>query len=296
MGSHLAKSFLRWLHRPAAATTTIAVPGANILKDIVPSRTVQTSSYKSVSASLSPSHDGNLQPTPPGFTQPPPRTNPIDTQITNLPLVQSLRQNPSYKESRPHLTMTPSLRQSHFVAGGLSGSGKVTIAPYMWISKPSRSSSAPTDADGKPGPRTSNVTSVFHIGSHLCGHPGFVHGGLLGVMLDEVFSRCISASFPSGLGMTANLNIDYRKPAIPDRLYVLTAETVRVEGRKAYVEGKITMLLENETEGEKVVVTEGKALFVEPKFAEVCHVQVYRNGQRLTDSNSRWCHCIETTN
>ena len=91
-------------------------------------------------------------------------------------------------------------------------------------------------------------------------------------MLDEVFSRCISASFPSGLGMTANLNIDYRKPALPDRLYVLTAETVRVEGRKAYVEGKITMLLENETEGEKVVVTEGKALFVEPKFAEVCHV------------------------
>lgn len=98
--------------------------------------------------------------------------------------------------------------------------------------------------------------------------------------------------------MTANLNIDYRKPAIPDRLYVLTAETVRVEGRKAYVEGKITMLPESEAEeeGEKVVVTEGKALFVEPKFAEVCHVQVYRNGQRLTDSNSRWCHCIETTN
>ena len=96
--------------------------------------------------------------------------------------------------------------------------------------------------------------------------------------------------------MTANLNIDYRKPALPDRLYVLMAETVRVEGRKAYVEGKITMLPENETEGEKEVVTEGKALFVEPKFAEVCHVQVYRNEQRLTDSNSRWCHCIETTN
>lgn len=80
--------------------------------------------------------------------------------------------------------------------------------------------------------------------------------------------------------MTANLNIDYRKPAVPDRLYVLTAETVRVEGRKAYVEGKITMLPESEAEeeGEKVVVTEGKALFVEPKFAEVCNLQVDTSG------------------
>ena len=80
--------------------------------------------------------------------------------------------------------------------------------------------------------------------------------------------------------MTANLNIDYRKPALPDRLYVLMAETVRVEGRKAYVEGKITMLPESEAEeeGEKVVVTEGKALFVEPKFAEVCNLQVDTSG------------------
>ena len=239
MCSHLAKSFLRGFpHRPATAaattTTTLAVPQSTILKGIIPSRSVHTSLYKSASASPSPSHDGTtLQPTHPEFTQsqPPPRNNPIDTQITNLPLVQSLRQNPSYKESRPHLTMSPSLRQSNFVAGSLSGSGKVTIAPYMWISKPSRPSS--TDNAGGAGPGTSKATSVFHIGPRLCGHPGFVHGGLLGVMLDEVFSRCISASFPSGLGMTANLNIDYRKPAVPDRLYVLTAETVRVEGRKA---------------------------------------------------------------
>ena len=285
MCSHLAKSSLRWLpHRPAP--TTIAVPHSNIFKSTIPFRSIKTTSYSSASASASPSpsHDANLQ-TPPQFTpspQPqPPRNNHIDTLISNLPLVQSLRQNPSYKESRPHLTMTPSLRQSHFVAGSLSGSGKVTIAPYMWISKPSKPSSTDTAGNPGSGSRTSKVTSVFHLGAHLCGHPGFVHGGLLGVMLDEVFSRCISASFPSGLGMTANLNIDYRKPALPDRLYVLSAETVRVEGRKAWVEGNITLLPENEVEGEKrekVVVTEAKALFVEPKFAEVCHVEFCSSG------------------
>jgi hypothetical protein len=42
---------------------------------------------------------------------------------------------------------------------------------------------------------------------------------LLTVLFDEVFARCVSAVLPSGLGMTANLNVDFRKPALPDRMY-----------------------------------------------------------------------------
>jgi hypothetical protein len=87
--------------------------------------------------------------------------------------------------------------------------------------------------------------------------------------------------------MTANLNVDYRKPALPDRLYVLRAETTKVEGRKAWVEGKMTYLplplstpldaktlvpdvelLSEDNEG-AVMVSEARALFVEPKFADV---------------------------
>jgi acyl-coenzyme A thioesterase PaaI-like protein len=132
--------------------------------------------------------------------------------------------------------------------------------------------------------RTGKVVSVFHIGRDLCGHPGFVHGGLLSVLFDEVFARCVSAAFPSGLGMTANLSVDFRKPALPDRVYVLRAETVKVEGRKAWVEGRMsylplavpdgktivqdTELLREDNEG-AVMVSEAKALFVEPKFADV---------------------------
>jgi acyl-coenzyme A thioesterase PaaI-like protein len=72
--------------------------------------------------------------------------------------------------------------------------------------------------------------------------------------------------------MTANLNVDYRKPALPDRVYVLRAETVKVEGRKAWVEGVIRMMPAKKTasEDEAVLVAEGRALFIEPKFAEVC--------------------------
>ncbi|OKP13213.1 hypothetical protein PENSUB_1313 [Penicillium subrubescens] len=206
----------------------------------------------------------------------------LDAVISQLPLVQSLRQSrKTYKESRPHLAIPPAIRQHHFVGGSLAGTGKLALAPYMWTSsRKSKTESGRTT-------HVSSVVSVFHIGRDLCGHPGFVHGGLLSVLFDEVFARCVSAAFPSGLGMTANLNVDFRKPALPDRFYVLRAETTKVEGRKAWVEGKMTYLplplaapldakslvsdvelLSEDHEG-AVMVSEARALFVEPKFADV---------------------------
>ncbi|RAH55314.1 thioesterase family protein [Aspergillus piperis CBS 112811] len=214
----------------------------------------------------------------------PPQTPPQSTLstaehlITTHPLVQSLRSNPSYKESRPHLHMKSSHRPNHFVAGTLSGANKVTVPPYMFTSivnrKPSASShqeEGTTTKEGKESPRA-RLISVFHIGPQLCGHPGYVHGGLLSVMFDEAFARCVSDSFKSGLGMTANLNVDFRKPALPERVYVLKAETVKVEGRKAWVEGEMrSMPAPGSGEGEEgeTVVAEARALFVEPKFAEI---------------------------
>ncbi|KAJ5380648.1 uncharacterized protein N7496_003076 [Penicillium cataractarum] len=206
----------------------------------------------------------------------------LDAVISQLPLVQSLRQSrKAYKESRPHLAIPPAIRQHHFVGGSLAGSGKLALAPYMWTS------SRKTKTESGKTAHASSVVSVFHIGRDLCGHPGFVHGGLLSVLFDEVFARCVSAAFPSGLGMTANLNVDFRKPALPDRVYVLRAETTKVEGRKAWVEGKMTYLplplstpldakslvpdvelLSEDSEG-AVMVSEARALFVEPKFADV---------------------------
>lgn len=209
-------------------------------------------------------------------------TNNLETLVSHIPLVQTLRNTHStYKESRPHLAIPPAIRQHHLVGRSLTGSGKLAFQPYMWLST-GKSVSQP-----KSGKKTSSVVSVFHIGQDLCGHPGFVHGGLLSVLFDEVFARCVSAAFPSGLGMTANLNVDFRKPALPDRMYVLRTETTKVEGRKAWVEGRMTYLplslpvssdanslmsdlslLQEDHEG-AVMVAEAKALFVEPKFAEV---------------------------
>ncbi|OJJ86137.1 PaaI family thioesterase [Aspergillus glaucus CBS 516.65] len=244
-------------------------------------RPVHPSSSPSAQQSTTVLHDDHL--TNPNFPAPTSTKNEqthIDALISTLPLVQSLRHNPSYKESRPHHSMDPSLRSMHFVAGSLAGKNKVTVAPFMWMSNPSSppstsstvsspSAKTNTKTNGK-GTAGSHLYSIFHIGGHLCGHPGYVHGGLLSVMFDEAFARCVSTSFNSGLGMTANLNVDFRKPALPGRLYVLEAGTVRVEGRKAWVEGKLVCLPDvgNGEEGEGVMVAEARALFVEPKFAE----------------------------
>lgn len=176
----------------------------------------------------------------------------LESEITSHPIFQSLRQNPSYYESRPHLTMASSLKPYHLVAGALTGPTKLPVAPYMFYSKASN-----------------ELVSILYIGPELCGHPGFVHGGLLTVIFDEVFARLAMPNFKSKVGMTANLSVDYRAPGKPGEWYVLKSKTVSVEGRKAWVEGRLEMLSRSKEEG--VLVAEGKSLFVEPKFAAVSY-------------------------
>ncbi|KAJ5173290.1 hypothetical protein N7492_005883 [Penicillium capsulatum] len=213
----------------------------------------------------------------------------LDTLVSQIPLVQTLRASPNiYTESRPYHAICQTLRQHHYVGGSLFGPGKLALSPYTWTS------SRKATADPANQTRASSLISVFHIGRDLCGHPGYVHGGLLSGLLDEAFASCVSAAFPSGSGMTANLNVDFRKPALPDRLYVLRAKVEKVEGRKAWVEGRLTYLplavpmgldspslvpdaasLQEDGEG-AVMVSEAKALFVEPKFANTM-VPFYRS-------------------
>ena len=51
------------------------------------------------------------------------------------------------------------------------------------------------------------------------------------------------------------------------QVFVLRAETTRVEGRKAWVKGRLETLVD-ESKGEKpLVVTEAEALFIEPRMA-----------------------------
>ncbi|KAL4971989.1 HotDog domain-containing protein [Aspergillus desertorum] len=267
----IPRSLSRLLRRQTPTpVTTIRTPAISI-------RTAQTEATPSALKSTPPPPSFQHQHAPqPGSQTATATQTQHTTDLTTHPIVQHLRQDPTLKETRPHLTMPSHLRPSHFVAGTLSGETKLTSPPYMFLSQ--HATSQPVEERTSTRPRQSRAVTVFHTGRDMCGHPGYVHGGFLSVMFDEVFAHCVSQSFRSGTGMTANLNVDFRKPALPGRVYVLRAETVRVEGRKAWVEGAMRMMPAKRTasEDEAVLVAEARALFIEPKFAESM-VPVYRN-------------------
>lgn len=176
----------------------------------------------------------------------------IEKTIETHPLTLSLRQNPHYTESRPHQDVPVTMRAHNLMAGTLAGPHRISVAPYIF-----------NDDAGK------SMTMIMHLGSDICGHPGIIHGGLLAALLDEGLARCCFAALPGKVGVTANLNVDYRHPAPADSFFVLEAVTVKVEGRKAWVEGRIETLPVGGDDAEPVLVVEARALFIEPRQAAV---------------------------
>ncbi|KAJ5995140.1 Adenylyl-sulfate kinase [Penicillium waksmanii] len=160
---------------------------------------------------------------------------------------------PTSKKPAPTLNIPEAMRERMLTAGALSGPNKIVVPPYVF-----------SERGGK------SMVSLMYLGSDVCGHQGIVHGGLLATLLDEGFARCCFPAMPNKVGVTANLNIDYRAPALVNNYFALRAETVRQEGRKAWVEGRIETLPEDGSE--PVVLVEAKALFIEPKQAAVSDV------------------------
>lgn len=177
-------------------------------------------------------------------------TSEIDNAIRTHPVAEALRANPEFSESRPHLTIPEPLRERNLTAGTLAGPGKIVVPPYVF-----------SERGGK------TMISLMYLGGDVCGHQGIIHGGLLATLLDEGLARCCFPALPNKVGVTANLNIDYRAPAMANQYVALRAETVKVEGRKAWVEGRIETLPSDGTE--PVVLVEAKALFIEPRQAAV---------------------------
>ncbi|KAJ5939699.1 hypothetical protein N7466_002833 [Penicillium verhagenii] len=172
----------------------------------------------------------------------------VDQTLKNHPDAVALRANPEFKESRPHLKIPEGMRPRSLTAGTLSGPNKIVVPPYVF-----------SERDGK------SLVSFMFLGSEICGHPGIIHGGLLATLLDEGLARCCFPALPNKVAVTANLNIDYRAPAMANSYVALRAETTKVEGRKAWVEGRIeTLPLDG---SEPVVLVQAKSLFIEPKQA-----------------------------
>jgi uncharacterized protein (TIGR00369 family) len=136
------------------------------------------------------------------------------------------------------------------MGGSLAGSEKITVPPYVFRKR----------GGGK-------CVIIMHLGSDVCSHPGVVHGGLLATLLDETFAWCCLPRFPKRVGVTANLSVNYRAPAMADSYVVVNAEIVKMEERKAWLEGRVETLEAGGTCS--TLLADAQALFVEPKKSDV---------------------------
>ena len=96
--------------------------------------------------------------------------------------------------------------------------------------------------------------SLIQFGDKLSGHPKVVHGGLTSTMFDNSFGWLfISLGKPAAV--TANLNVDFRKPVYAGSVVLLKTQLMKEEGRKLYMKGTM------ET-ADGTVLAESTSLFI----------------------------------
>lgn len=101
------------------------------------------------------------------------------------------------------------------------------------------------------------------------GAPGFAHGGMLATAMDDTIGTLLYVH--KSPAVTANLQIDYRRPAFINTDYVVTAWTDRVEGRKLHLCSDIR-------DATDAVVAEARALFL---VVDVAHFA--QNGRDMPE-------------
>ncbi|XP_069334859.1 acyl-coenzyme A thioesterase THEM4 isoform X1 [Eulemur rufifrons] len=95
---------------------------------------------------------------------------------------------------------------------------------------------------------------LFQGGPYLKGMPGFLHGGAIATMIDTTLG--MSAVIAGGTVMTANLNINFKRPIPLCSVVVINSQLDKVEGRKVFVSGNV------QSADEKTLYSEATSLFI----------------------------------
>jgi uncharacterized protein (TIGR00369 family) len=84
---------------------------------------------------------------------------------------------------------------------------------------------------------TGRASGKFVLGPRYGGGAGFVHGGVIAVLLDEVMGKISKLS--EERAVTAELNIEYRKPVPTDAEIVVSGWQEDEKGRNRFRVGEI---------------------------------------------------------
>ena len=98
------------------------------------------------------------------------------------------------------------------------------------------------------------IRGRFSLGEQFQGAPGFVHGGIIATVLDEVMSKV--NLFRGVTAVTAELSVKYLKPVRVGQKLIVEGFEVLQDGRNLFREGEI-----RNTGGE--ILAHGTGRFVE---------------------------------
>lgn len=114
-------------------------------------------------------------------------------------------------------------------------------------------------------PHTHHPSGVLLPFRDVCGYPSTVHGGLTAAIVDETFGGLYTALLTTGNlgatlpGLTARLELDYKKKIPSGTVLLVTAELESVEPRKVWMKATVS-------DGSRATFATGRALFVAPNI------------------------------
>ena len=98
------------------------------------------------------------------------------------------------------------------------------------------------------------IRGRFRLGDEYSGGPGFLHGGIIAVLLDEAMGKV--NRFRGVRAVTAELKIEYLRPVPVGQEIIVEAHEVEANGRNLFHEGEIRT-----TQG--LVLARGRGRFVD---------------------------------
>jgi len=81
------------------------------------------------------------------------------------------------------------------------------------------------------------IVGRFRVSEEYQGGSGFLHGGIIALLLDEVMSK--ATRFHGELAVTADLRVEYLRPIRVNTDIVVEGFVKRRDGRQLYHEGEI---------------------------------------------------------
>ena len=122
--------------------------------------------------------------------------------------------------------------------------------------------------------------SLSSLGAEYQGGPGFIHGGIVATVLDEVMSKV--SRFSDVTAVTAELRVEYLRPIRVDQELFVEAFSTRQEGRQLYNEGEIR-------DAQGVLLARGKGRFAialdREEYAKAKAAATARRASSRTDAS-----------